>query len=56
MQAYEKAWQWAKIHIRASDDHIKKLEFMVENGLGWEDMENDCYPSGDQAPPLSIPK
>ena len=20
----------------------KKLEFMVENGLGWKDMDNDC--------------
>ena len=22
-------------------NHIKKLEFMIENGLGWEDMKND---------------
>lgn len=23
----------------------KKLEFMIENGLGWKDIENDCKPS-----------
>jgi len=22
----------------------KKLEFMIENGLGWKDMENDISP------------
>jgi hypothetical protein len=22
-------------------EKVKKLEFMIENGLGWEDMEND---------------
>jgi len=28
---------------RLCEDHekIKKLEFMIENGLGWEDMIND---------------
>jgi len=26
-------------------ESVKKLEFMVENGLGWRDMENDIkYP------------
>ncbi len=24
-------------------ERCKKLEFMVENGLGWKDMENDCF-------------
>ena len=23
-------------------ERCKKLEFMIENGLGWKDMENDC--------------
>ena len=23
-------------------EQCKKLEFMIENGLGWKDMENDC--------------
>jgi hypothetical protein len=23
-------------------ERCKKLEFMVENGLGWKDMDNDC--------------
>lgn len=23
-------------------ERCKKLEFMIENGLGWEDMRNDC--------------
>jgi hypothetical protein len=22
-------------------EQVKKLEFMIENGLGWEDMKND---------------
>ena len=24
-----------------NQEYVKKLEFMVENGLGWEDMKND---------------
>lgn len=23
-------------------DRCNKLEFMIENGLGWKDMENNC--------------
>lgn len=23
-------------------ERCKKLEFMIENGLGWKDMDNDC--------------
>ena len=23
-------------------ERCKKMEFMIENGLGWKDMENDC--------------
>jgi hypothetical protein len=23
-------------------ERCKKLEFMIENGLGWKDMKNDC--------------
>ena len=26
------------------DNIIKKLEFMIDNGLGWKDMENDNLP------------
>jgi hypothetical protein len=29
------------------EDRIKKLEFMIENGLGWEDMKSHVtYPNG----------
>jgi hypothetical protein len=27
--------------LRAMTERCKKLEFMIENGLGWEDMRND---------------
>ena len=27
--------------LRAITERCKKLEFMIENGLGWEDMRND---------------
>ena len=27
--------------LRAMIERCKKLEFMIENGLGWKDMEND---------------
>ena len=33
--------------IEEKDARIKKLEFMIENGLGWEDMKNDIsHPNG----------
>ena len=25
--------------IKQKDEHIKKLEFMIDSGLGWEDMK-----------------
>lgn len=32
-------------HIEFLSEDRRKLTFMVENGLGWEDLENDCKPS-----------
>jgi hypothetical protein len=28
-------------HIEELKEKVKKLEFMIENSLGWEDMKND---------------
>jgi uncharacterized protein YutE (UPF0331/DUF86 family) len=33
---------YAEIIKRMPCERCKKLEFMIENGLGWKDMENDC--------------
>lgn len=33
--------------IDAKNERIKMLEFMIENGLGWEDIENNTrIPNG----------
>lgn len=32
---------WLRGQIEELKKQVKNLEFMVENGLGWEDMKND---------------
>ena len=43
---YEAAFQHGFIEACVdSYDEIKKLKYMIDNGLGWEDMKNDVqYP------------
>lgn len=46
MESYAK--QQVAEATKQKDEDIKKLRFMVDNGLGWKDMENDItYPPGD---------
>jgi DNA-directed RNA polymerase len=33
------------VRRKGGEDQIKRLEFMVEKGLSWKDMENDNKPS-----------
>jgi hypothetical protein len=48
MQGYIKCYTEMHIKIESKQNQIDKLEFMITQGLGWEDMENDIkYPSGD---------
>jgi hypothetical protein len=36
-----------KERIVELEEEVRKLKFMVDNGLGWEDMKNDTkYPNG----------
>lgn len=46
---YEAAFQHGFIEACVdSYDEIKKLKYMIDNGLGWEDMKNDIkYPPRD---------
>lgn len=42
---YQIAISAMKIHAseqcQKRDEEIKRLKFMIDNGLGWEDMQND---------------
>jgi hypothetical protein len=35
---------WFEFENLMLKDEIKKLKFMIENGIGWKDMENDISP------------
>lgn len=38
---YRKASENLLNKIKERDEEIKKLKFMIDNGLGWDDMIND---------------
>ena len=43
-RAYEIMQSYADHQLKAkmpSDEYVKKLEFMIDNGLGWNDLKND---------------
>ena len=41
LHAQRLAEKMVEERLRATTERCKKLEFMIENGLGWEDMRND---------------
>ena len=41
LHAQRLAEKMVEERMRATTERCKKLEFMIENGLGWEDMRND---------------
>lgn len=59
IEEYKDEWSWfmqgyitcySDLHIKIAEkqNQIDKLQFMITQGLGWEDMKNDIkYPSGD---------
>ena len=41
---YVRGYEDAQSQLKAkmpSDEYVKKLEFMIDNGLGWNDLKND---------------
>ncbi len=39
--------KWSSLveEVKAKDEEIKKLKFMIDEGLGWEDMQQDSMQS-----------
>ena len=33
--------EYAETYVKPYQEKIKKMEFMIDNGLGWKDMIND---------------
>ena len=42
-KAGELYMKWSSLvkEVKAKDEEIKKLKFMIDEGLGWEDMQQD---------------
>jgi hypothetical protein len=46
-KAGELYMKWSSLvkEVKAKDEEIKKLKFMIDEGLGWEDMQQDSMQS-----------